>query len=216
MLRNLLAAATSLLLVSAGHAAIVNITTTGTVDYSVIQGDMAPVPDGAPVTMSFNVDSDVFTNSGSFPTRGYNILLSSFSMSVGGVPVPIIDPQPDGAAYFVLRNNDPAVDGFFISQGSVDFPFPLAVNIPGLTAVHELDMSRGFNDGTPFSSLNILDCLGTYTTTNLSSYYWAIGRFGNPGAEYAYATTTISVVPEPMSLGAVALVLPLLARRKRA
>src|SRR5688500_12790040 len=201
---------------SAALAVPVNVTTTGVVDFNVIAGGMANVPDGAPVTMSFNVDSNNFVNSPNFPTRGYAIDLSSFSMSVGGVPVPIVIPQPNGTAYFVLRNNDPAVDGFFISLGP-DLPFPLAVTIPGLTPQHELDFSVAYTNGNQIPSLNILDAVGTYGTADLAVYNWGIGRFGNHGAEYGYQQISISVVPEPsaIGLGAGGAALATLRRRRR-
>ena len=182
------------------QAAVVKVTVTGPVDFCVIQGGLTNVPDGAPVSMSFNVDSNNFVNSPNFPTRGYGIDLSSFALDVGGVNVPVVVPTPSGQpAYFVLRDNDPAVDGFFISDGNVDFPFPLAVTIPGLAPVHELDFSVGYSNGNQISSLNILDAVGTYDLSSIGSYLWTIGRFGNPGAEFAYQQITISVVPEPTS-----------------
>jgi len=81
------------------------------VESNVIGGNQINVPDGAPVIMSFQVDSTNFLNSPSFPTRGYPINLSSFAMTAGGQPINITNPQVSGTAYFVLRNNDPAVDG---------------------------------------------------------------------------------------------------------
>lgn len=195
---------------------LVKVTVQGPVGFNVIQGAMAGIQPGTPVTMSFNVDSNVFTNSASFPTRGYEIILSSFEMKVGGVSVPIIDPQPSPPAYFVLRNNDPAVDGFFISAANVDFPFPLAVTIPGLAPQHELDFQVGFSNGTQISSLNILDAFGTYDLSAIGSYYWAIGRFGNAGAEYNYETITIGPVPEPSAALLVGLAgVTGLSRRRR-
>ena len=175
----------------------VQVEVLGTVGFNVIQGGMAGVQVGDPVSMRFAVDSDNFVNSPNFPTRGYEIDLSSWNMTVGGVNVPITMPQPFGPAYFVLRNNDPAVDGFLISR-NIDFPQPITVNIPGLTPNHELDFLRTFSDGTPLPSLDILDALGTYGTENLSVFNWTIGRFGNPGAEYNYQS--ISITPEPTSL----------------
>jgi hypothetical protein len=201
------------ILAPAALAVPVNITTTGVVDFNIIGGEMTNVPDGAPVSMSFNVDSNIFINSGSFPTRGYAIDLNSFAMSVGGVNVPIVNPQPNGTAYFVLRNNDPAVDGFFLSTGP-DFPFPLAVTIPGLTPQHELDFSVAYTNGNQITSLDILDAVGTYGTTDLAVYNWAIGRFGNHGAEYAFQQLSISVVPEPCAMSAAGALL-LLSRRRR-
>ncbi len=180
------------------------ITVQGDVAFNVIGGSMTNVPAGAPVSMSFQVDSNVFINSTSFPTRGYNINLSTFNMVVGGVPVPIVDPQPGGATpLFVLRDNDPAVDGFFMSPGP-DLPFPTIVTIPGLAPQHDLDFSVGYNNGNVITSLDILNAVGTYDLTGIGSFGWTIGRFGSAGAEYNFATLTIAPVPEPTSLGLAA------------
>jgi hypothetical protein len=197
---------TALVIVLAGsaictqaEAQIVNIQVNGVVDFNVIRGNQEGIPAGAPVVMSFNVDADNFVDSMNFPTRGYVVDLASFSMTVGGQPITIDDPQPFGDAYFVLRNNDPAVDGFLLSR-NVDVPQPVGVHIPGLSAAHDLDFLRTFNDGTALASLDILDAVGSYDLTNLSVYNWTIGRFGNPGAAYAYESMTISVVPAPSML----------------
>lgn len=217
MSRKSLLLAGALALVAPWASAVpVNVRIDGTVEFNVIQGNQANVPDGAPVSMSFNVDSDDFVDSPNFPTRGYPVILGSFEMLVGGNPIEIIDPQPFGdTAYFVLRDNDPAVDGVFLSR-NIDFPIPVAVSIPGLAAEHELDFLRTFNDDTPFPSLNILDAVGTYGQENLSSFDWSVGRFGNDGAFYIYETMTISVVPEPAGLAWLALAgLPLLAWRRK-
>ena len=202
---------------TAARADIVNVAINGTVEFNVIQGNQANVPDGAPVLMSFDVDSNVFLDSGSFPTRGYDIILSSFSMTVGGQPIPIVNPQPGGqTAYFVLRNNDPVVDGFFMST-DVDLPFPVAVNIPGLAPVHDLDFSATYSSSSTLSSLDILDAVGTYDLNGISSFGWTIGLFGNPGAIYNYDSMTISVVPAPGALVALTLFAGFVrpARRRR-
>jgi hypothetical protein len=78
----------------------------------------------------------------------------------------------------------------------------VAVSIPGLTPVHDLDFSASYNNGAVISSLDILDAVGTYNLTGIGSFLWTIGLFGNAGAEYNYESMTISVVPAP---GAVAL-----------
>jgi hypothetical protein len=187
-------------------AALVNITVDGTVGFNVIGGNQATVPDGAPVTMSFLVDSEVYVNSGAFPTRGYSILLDSFSLTVGGNPINILNPQQgNDPVYFVLRNNDPVADGFFISPG-VDWPFPVDVAIPGLAPVHEYNFLATYGSGTELSSLNILDAVGTHTLAGITAYEWTVGKFGAAGAEYNYNSMTISVIPGPAGLS-LALVL---------
>lgn len=178
-------------------------------------GNQATVPDGAPVVMSFNVDSDVYVNSGSYPTRGYNIDLNSFTFSVGGQPINIMNPQPNGqSAYFVLRDNDPAVDGFFISPGP-DLQFPVGVTIPGLNPTHDLDFKATYGNTTTLSSLDILDAVGTYDFSGISSYIWTVGRFDNAGAEYMYQSMTISTVPGPGGLVAMAPLAGFAALRRR-
>jgi hypothetical protein len=191
----------------------------GAVGFNVIGGSLAGVPSGTPVLMRFELDSGNFLNSASFPTRGYAIELNTFSLTVGAVNIPILAPQPGGGpAYFVLRNNDPAVDGFFLSRGT-DLPFPLSVNIPGLNPVHELNFSLAYSVGNVLGSLNIADAVGTYGLQNLGSFNWSLGRFGNAGAEFEPSSITISAVPEPASwalLGLGALVTLRLAARRRA
>ncbi|MBX3115408.1 MAG: PEP-CTERM sorting domain-containing protein [Fimbriimonadaceae bacterium] len=197
------------------QASLYKVTVLANVDYNVIGGSMAGVQSGAPVSMSFNVDSNTFLNSTMFPTRGYNVIENSFAMTVDGRPVSFDVPQPN-PAYFVLRNNDPAIDGVFLSFGT-DIDVPLNVHIPGLTPTHELSFKHTFANGTTFSSLNIGDAVGTYNlSTNVSSYLFGIGRFGGFGAEYVPSTMTIESVPEPATmaiLGAGALAL--LRRRKK-
>jgi hypothetical protein len=96
-------------------------------------------------------------------------------MTVGGNPVTLDNPQPFGPAYFVLRNNDPAVDGFLLSR-NVDFPQPVSVHIPGLSPTHELDFLRTFNDGTPLPSLDL-----TRDTPRRVGTHWLAPRACIPG-----------------------------------
>lgn len=206
---------TAVLAALAGWAqgAVVQVDVMGTVGFNVIQGTHAGIPAGTPVSMSFRVASDTFVNSASFPTRGYTLDLTSFVMMVGGASVILDNPQPFGPAYFVLRNNDPAVDGFLLSR-NVDFPQPVGVHIPGLTPAHELDFLATY-PGTTLPSLDILDAVGTYDLTGLSVFNWTIGRFGNPGAEYNYESMRIWVVPAPSSAGLLGMIV-LAWRRRRA
>jgi len=182
---------------------LVQVDVAGVVDFNVIQGNQAGIPSGSPVMMSFQVSSSNFVNSPNFPTRGYEVDLTSFTLTVGGAPITIDNPQPFGPAYFVIRNNDPVVDGFFLSR-NIDFPMPVGVHIPGLVPDHDLDFGVTYDSGATIPSLDILDAVGSYDLTGLSVYNWTVGRFGNAGAEYAFRTMTISVVPAPAGAGVVA------------
>jgi hypothetical protein len=216
--RTLIGALAALAFAATAQATTVHVEVTGVVDYNVLRGDLGSVPSGAPVTMGFNVDSNVYLDSPNYPTRGYNIDLASFNMSFGGMAVPIDNPQPFGSAYFVLRNDDPAVDGFFLSQGDVDFPRSVAIHVPGVTQQHELDFSRTFDTDTVLTSLNILDAQGTYGFEHMESYLWTIG-VGAPGAEVIYQSITIAAVPEPAPfalIGLGGLVVAARARKARA
>lgn len=181
-------------------AAEVHVEIRGSVDYNVIRGDLNGIPSGAPVVLGFDLDSTKFVDNPNYPTRGYLVDLGSFDMNFGGVHIGLDDPQPYGDAYFVLRDNDPAVDGFFMSQGSLDYPMSLTIHVPGLAPEHEFDFLRTFDNATTLHSLDILDATGTYGFENMSSYQWTIGRFGNPGAEVMYESISITAVPEPSTL----------------
>jgi hypothetical protein len=187
----------------------------GSVDYNVIRGDLTGIASGAPVVLGFDVDSTDYVSSSNYPTRGYRIDLASFDMNFGGVHIGLDNPQPYADAYFVLRDNDPAVDGFFMSQGSVDYPLSLSMHVPGLAPEHEFDFSRTFSNSTTLHSLDILDAVGTYGFENMSSYLWTIGRFGNPGAEVVYESISITAVPEPSTLALALLGICALAVMRR-
>jgi hypothetical protein len=178
-------------------AAVVRVEVVGSVEYNYIQGDLSGVVAGDRAVMSFNLDSDNFLDSESFPTRGYRIDLSSFELSIGGVQMPLsLSQAGSGDALFVLRDNDPEVDGFFLSLGTDD-RVPLALQVPGLAEEHELEFGRTFDVNSSLHSLNLLDAVGVYGFENMSSYQWTVGRFGAYGLEVTYETITISAVPEP-------------------
>jgi hypothetical protein len=105
------------------------------------------------------------------------------------------DPQPFGPAFFVIRDNDPAVDGFLVSR-NVDVPFPVQVAIPGLAPIHDLDFLVTYPD-TTVPSLDLLDAVGSYDFTGISVFGWTIGLFGGIGAEYIYDSMTIEAGPGP-------------------
>jgi len=152
----------------------VSVTVTGTVEYNQVTiGEFASVSPGDPVTLSFMVDSDNFLDSASFPTRGYVINEASFLLTMGPASALLYSPFP-GTPYFVLRDNDPAVDGFFLSTGT-DFPVGLQLDEPANGAGTRFFKSY-FNvsyDGSLLSSLDILDAIGTYGFGGLNVFgFW--------------------------------------------
>lgn len=183
-------------LAASSDAATVKVTVSGSVDFNAFSsGPLGGIPSGAPASMSFLLDSDNFVNSGSFPTRGYVIDKSSFQFTAGGSTITLQNPYPAGQTpYFVLRNNDPAVDGFFLSE-NVDF-------FGGLdTSVTNADMAFHATYGpSTLSSLNILDALGSYTLSGISVFNWTIDVGPSSPMGMIYDLMTIEVVPAPAML----------------
>lgn len=198
---------------SAG-AAIVKVTVEGTVDFNLFSsGPLAGVPSGAAASMSFLLDSNNFVDSGVFPTRGYVIDQASWIFTAGAGSVALENPYPAGQTpYFVLRNNDPAVDGFFISE-NVNFFGGLDLTIPNA------DMAwHATYGGSTLSSLNILDALGTYTLNGLTVFNWTIDIGpGTPmGMNFEKLTIELVPVPSPAALPLLALGTLVGSRRRRA
>src|SRR5262249_32005537 len=131
---------------------------------------LAGVVAGDPISIRIKLDSTNFLNDpNSLPTRGYWFNPSTFFMTVGSVNVSLTPSITN--AYFVLRNNDPGVDGIFISTGTAnDVELPLVMTPSGYGIAYKWT----FNGQTTFSSLNILDALGVYGYPNISSYNWAV------------------------------------------
>ncbi|MCA9291745.1 MAG: hypothetical protein KDA25_11500 [Phycisphaerales bacterium] len=195
-------------------ADIVDVTINGEVEYNQInQGDFSQVNAGDSAVLTFQVDSNVFTNSGSFPTRGYHIDPASFVLTIGSVVVGLQNPFPGGdTPYFVLRNNDPAVDGFFIAD-NVDFPTGVPLNQGGAFGQFRNDFSVGYT-GDTLSSLDILDAVGTYDYTGLTSFNWAIDD--GPFKPLYIIFESMTIVPAPAALAAFAPAGLFLRRRRRA
>lgn len=176
-------------------------------------GVLGTVNPGETVTYSFLVDSNTFTD-GSFPTRGYNIDLSSFNLTFSGGASIGASPAYFGPAYFVLRNNDPAVDGFFISQG-LDFPSGIPLDQAGFFDNFGAAFSVGYT-GDTLDSFDILDAVGTYDFTGLTNFGMGIddGPFeGVLGIDFS--SMTISVVPTPSSIAMLGLAGLAATRRRR-
>ncbi|MFZ4575117.1 MAG: GC-type dockerin domain-anchored protein [Phycisphaerales bacterium] len=157
------------------HAEIVHVHITGSVESNqFVTGLLAGIPANAPVDLRFDVDSAVFINS---PTpslanrvRGYRVINSTFVLTIGGRNVPL---QGAPAWNFVIRNNDPGVDGFFFSAGTdVPTQIPVAINVAG----YGVEYSRTFNSAATLPSLNILDAQGSWAFNNLSVYNFNIAR----------------------------------------
>ena len=146
----------------------VYVTISGTIEYN--QVTVGPVRNsiatpGSPATMNFTLDSNNFLNSASFPTRGYVIDRPSFQLQLGPAIGGLQNPFP-GTPYFVVRNNDPAVDGFFLSKGT-DLPVGLDLNVAANAAGTRF-FSSSFSvtyEGTRLPSLDILDAVGNYDLT---------------------------------------------------
>lgn len=158
-------------------------------------GDVNPGETG---TISFNLDANNFAN-GTFPTRGYAIDLNSFSFTFSGGTSVGINPAFAGPAYFVVRDNDPVADGFFLSQG-LDFPSDIPLAQTGVFG----DFGARFNvsyTGDTLNSLNVADAAGTYDFTGLTVFGMGIndGPFEDVlGMDFS--SMTITVIPAPSAL----------------
>jgi hypothetical protein len=154
----------------------VRVTVTGEVEFNQINNPpLGDVNSGETATMTFALDSDMFENNPDFPTRGYVVDQWSYSLSFDTVNMELQDPFPAGSTpYFVIRNDDPAVDGFFTSTNTnhpFGFGFPL--NQTGIFGQFQ-DSFRVTYTGDTLSSLDILDALGTYDFTDLTVFGWTI------------------------------------------
>jgi len=150
----------------------VTVTVRGTVEWNqVTTGPLAQLAVDDPVELGFRLDSDDFVDSASFPTRGYRIDETSFALVSGATTVGLQNPYP-GTPYFVLRDNDPAVDGFLVAD-STDFPTGVDLEAAGGFGqfVNAFHVTYG---GSLLGSLDLLDALGTYDFSGLSVYNWTV------------------------------------------
>ncbi|MHA7813699.1 MAG: hypothetical protein ACX94C_09935 [Phycisphaerales bacterium] len=183
----------------------------------VSTGAFGNVMAGETVTYSFELNSSSFVD-GSFPVRGYTIDTSTFSMDFsGGTSVGVADPYPAGfQPLFVLRNDDPAVDGFFITDGSVDgFPNGIATDQAGVFGNFSGAFSVTYNND-PLSSLDILDAAGDYDFTGLTVFGMGINDGPIEGVVgIDFNSMTISVIPAPSGIALVGLGGLVASRRRR-
>ncbi len=172
----------------------VEVTVRGTVEFDLLTAPpLGLVADNEHATLKFRVDSDTFVNSGLFPTRGYAIDKASFSLSFDSAAVSLKNPFPAGTTpYFVLRNNDPGVDGFFTST-NVNDPAGQALSQNGSFGA----LASSFSVTYPSSflpSLDILDALGTYDYTGLSVFHWSVDDGPVEPMGMIFETLTIATV----------------------
>lgn len=205
------AAVAAAFLAASVDAAIVKVTVSGTVEFNLFSsGALGGVPSGSAAEMSFLLDSTNFVNDGLFPTRGYAIDKASWSFTAGNGSITLQNPYPAGQTpYFVLRNNDPAVDGFFISENTSNFS--------GLdTSITNADMAfHATYGGGTLDSLDILDAVGSYSLAGISVFNWTIDIGPGTPMGMIYDTMTIEVIPAPAAFPLLGLAALCGGRRRR-
>lgn len=205
-------AALATCLAATAGAATVSVDIYGEIEYNQIRNGLlnkVDVPAGSAVHIHFLLDSDVYTDDGTYPTRGYAIDQSSFAATYGSVTVGIESPYPY-TPYFVLRNNDPMVDGFFLSNGTT-WPTPITTSEPGIFGQLGVTFETSY-DMNMLPSLDILDALGTWDYNGLSSLYFSTDDGGFDAMGLYFDHTTIATVPSPAGL---AIFVPMVMGRRR-
>ncbi len=175
------------------------VTVRGEVEFNGIsQGPLGAVASGESATMEFLLDEDDFVNSGAFPTRGYVIDPSSWTLAFDSGTLGLQDPLAD-TRFFVLRDNDPAVDGFFIST-NVNVPAGLPLNVAGGFGQFESNYSVTYG-GATLPSLDIADAVGEYDFGGLTVFNWTIsdGPFEPFGVVFE-SMSIVEVVPGAVTI----------------
>lgn len=198
------------LLASGALAEPVTVEFIGTVEYNQVNsGLFADVNSGDDVYASFTVDSDDWVASpNGYGVRGYVVDQSSFELTIGSVgPVALLNPQPNNeVTYFSIRNDDPAADGFFIANEiEWDNVLPKLNEPGGLDPWFAFHWTVGYT-GDTFSSLDILDCVGSYDYTGLTSFYTTIADSWADAIGLEFVQTVISsgtVATEPATMGSI-------------
>ena len=194
--RILAAAMAALSLQGAAFADIVEVEVTGAVVFNAINsGALGSVNGGDAVTITFRVDSDNFVDGVPGDTRGYEIIQSSFALEFDTpVSLGLESPFPGGQTpYFTLVEGFPVSDGFFVSTSAFS-----PGGVPLEETPYQLNHSLGY-DGATLGTLNILDALGTYDFTGLTSFglnLWASFP-DNVAMEMDFAQMTVTLVSGP-------------------
>jgi len=211
------AAVAATVLSGSAIADLVQVDIVGEVDFGGVNvGQWANAHSGDSVVMSFQLDSNNFVDSTNFPVRGYEVISSSYSLSIAGNTAGMANPYPNGLTpYFVLRDNDPAVDGFFMTNHIDGFEEGIFTD-----EAAQLDPTFGsiFNvtyEGTRLSSLDIMGAVGSYDFAGLSSFNWGlVDSFAQPMG-FIFDHWTITAVPAPATLAGLAPFGLMLTRRRR-
>lgn len=201
--------------VAAADQVLVEVT--GEWDFGRVRSGVLNGVNSGPASMSFMLDSNDFVDSALFPTRGYNIIQDSFILTLDGISVGMPNPFPAGETpLFVLRDNDPAVDGFFIGSSVDGFPNGATIDNAGLLDPYLKVLFSATYGNDPLSSLDIVDAAGTYTFDGLTVFNWGLEDAGNQLAGMIFDQFTISVVPAPGAMAILGLGGLAAARRRRA
>jgi hypothetical protein len=188
------------------QAEIVQVEIRGVVEWNAVRAPAAfnrdVVFSGDAVVVSFQVDSDNYVDSMYFPTRGYVVIPESYTLTFEAATGPIVTPFPDpyyppGATpFFVVQNNDPRVDGFFVSTNSVDYPFSyLYVDAPARLDPYFQQIFEVSYPEDRLPSLDILDAVGFYDYAGLSRYYMGMLDAFADAMGIMYENMTISRIP---------------------
>jgi hypothetical protein len=185
------------------QAELVEIEVTGFVEWNYSRHyPLNQANPGDPVTYSFMVNSDNYLDSATFPTRGYEIIGSTLTVQAGPAVLNVANPYPSWYAppYFVLANDDPAVDGFFMTSGQVDWDWPgVMTDLYGWCGNFEAHFSVGYDQFT-IDSLNIVEAAGTYQYDGLTRFYFNLVDCGFEVVGIDFNQLTISRVPVPVAV----------------
>ncbi|MEL7448414.1 MAG: VPLPA-CTERM sorting domain-containing protein [Pseudomonadota bacterium] len=185
------------------NALVVDVRIEGFVEFNQINtGPLAGAIGGDAAAITFQVDTGVFVDSTNFPTRGYDIVAGSFTFTAGGASVGLADPLPAGVTpYFVIRNDDPAVDGFFLGTNVDGFPNGVPSDSTGLFGPFSPNFSVTYNTD-PLPSLEIEDALGFYDFSGLTSFNFTVddGPFNAMGLIFDNMTISAAPIPLPAAV----------------